>query len=39
MGKIHVYKIFMGRLKERGHLEDHGIDEKMLLKWMINNGG
>jgi hypothetical protein len=26
----------MGRLKERDHLEDLGIDEKMLLEWMIN---
>jgi hypothetical protein len=36
MEKIHVYRILMGRLKERDHLEDHGIDEKMILKWMIN---
>jgi hypothetical protein len=28
MVKIHVYRIFMGRLKERDHLEDLGVDEK-----------
>jgi hypothetical protein len=36
MEMIHVYRILMGRLKERDHLEDLGIDKKMLLKWMIN---
>jgi len=36
MEMIHVYRILMGSLKERDHLEDLGIDEKMLLKWMIN---
>jgi hypothetical protein len=36
MEKIHKYRILMGRLKERDHLEDLIIDKKMLLKWMIN---
>jgi hypothetical protein len=28
MEKIHMYRILMGRLKERDHLEDLSIDEK-----------
>jgi hypothetical protein len=36
MEMIHVHRLLMGRLKERDHLEDLGMDEKILLKWMIN---
>jgi hypothetical protein len=32
MEKIHVYSILMGRLKERDHLVDLGIDGKMLFR-------
>ena len=28
--------VFVGKLKERGHLEDLDLDERILLKWISN---
>jgi len=30
-----AYRILMGRLEGRDHLEDSGIDGKIILKWMF----
>ena len=35
-----AYRIWWGRLRERGHLEDFGLDGKIILKWFLKlNGG
>ena len=30
-----AYRIFMGRLEGRHHLEDSGIDGRIILKWIF----
>jgi hypothetical protein len=31
-----AYRILVGNLKRREHLEDIGVDEKIILKWIFN---
>jgi len=36
MGRSEVYTGFWwGNLRERGHLEDPGIDERIILRWIF----
>jgi len=30
-----VYRIWWGNLKEREHLGDRGVDERMTIRWII----
>jgi hypothetical protein len=30
-----VYKVLVGKLKERDHLEDQGVGGKMRLEWIL----
>jgi hypothetical protein len=30
-----VYKVWVGKLRERNHLEDPGIDGRIILRWII----
>jgi hypothetical protein len=40
MGEIrNAYKIFIGNLKGRDHLEDVGIGGKITLKWILGKQG
>jgi hypothetical protein len=32
-----TYRVLVGRLRERGHLEDPGIDGSLKLKWIFRN--
>jgi hypothetical protein len=32
---INAYKILVGSLKGRDYLEDQGIDERLILKWIL----
>jgi hypothetical protein len=31
-----VYRIWWGNLRERDHLEDPGIDGRIILRWIFN---
>jgi hypothetical protein len=33
--RIGVYKVLVGKPKERDHLEDPGIDGRILLRWIF----
>jgi hypothetical protein len=40
MGKMrNAYKVCWGNLKGRDHLEDMGLDEKMILEWILEKQG
>jgi len=40
MGRAEVYTGFWwGNLRERGHLEDPGLDEKKILRWIFRKWG
>ena len=28
-----VYRVLLGKLRERGHLEDTGLDGRIILRW------
>jgi len=30
-----VYRVWWGKLRERDHLEDPGIDERIVLRWIF----
>jgi hypothetical protein len=30
-----VYRVLMGDLKEREHLEDTGVEERIILRWIF----
>jgi len=30
-----VYRILVGNLRERGHLEDPGIEGRIILRWIF----
>jgi hypothetical protein len=30
-----VYRVLVGKLRERGHLEDPGVDERIILRWIF----
>jgi hypothetical protein len=30
-----AYRIWWGNLRERDHLEDAGVEERIILKWMF----
>jgi len=32
-----AYIILMGKLRERDHFEDLGVDRKIILKWIFMN--
>ena len=32
-----AYRGLAGNIRERDHLEDLGVDGKMILKWIFNN--
>jgi hypothetical protein len=34
-----AYRDFVGRPEERSHLEDPGIDGKVILRWVFKKGG
>jgi hypothetical protein len=34
---INTYKISVGKLKERGKLEDLGVEGKIILEWILGN--
>jgi hypothetical protein len=34
-GDENVYKIWMENLKERDHLDDLGVDGKIILEWIL----
>jgi hypothetical protein len=34
-----TFKILVGNWKERGHLEDPGVDGRIVLKWILNSFG
>jgi len=33
--RIGVYRVLVGNLKERDHLEDPGIDGRTILRWIF----
>jgi len=33
--RIGVYRILVGKLRERDHLEDPGVDGRIILRWMF----
>jgi len=35
MGRGGAYKGLVGTLSERGHLEDSGIDGRIILRWIL----
>jgi len=38
MGRGEVYTgLWWGNLRERDHLEDHGLDGRIILRWMFRN--
>jgi hypothetical protein len=34
-----AYRILVGNLKERNHLEDRGLDGRIILKWVFKEWG
>ena len=30
-----AYRVFVGKLRERDHLEDLGVDGRIILRWMF----
>ena len=30
-----VYGVFVGKLRERDHLEDPGVDSRIILRWIF----
>jgi hypothetical protein len=43
-GSMHVkirnlYKILVGKLKETDHLEDQGVDGRIILEWILGKYG
>jgi hypothetical protein len=37
--KINICKILVEKLKESDHLEDLGVDGKIILEWILERGG
>ena len=35
--KKNAYRVVLGKMLKRGHLQDLGINGKIILKWIINN--
>ena len=33
-----VYRVLVGNLRERNHLEDPGLDRTIILRWMFTTG-
>jgi hypothetical protein len=36
-GRKGVYRVWWGNLRERDHLEDLGVDGKVILRWIFRN--
>jgi hypothetical protein len=30
-----VFRVFVGNMRERGHLENPGVDERIMLRWIF----
>jgi hypothetical protein len=35
--KRYAHRVLVGSVKERYHLEDSGVEGRMILKWVISN--
>jgi hypothetical protein len=35
--KRYARRVLMGSVKERYHLEDLGVDDRIILKWVVSN--
>jgi hypothetical protein len=35
MGKRGAYRVLVGNVKERDHLEDKGVDGRLILRWIF----
>jgi hypothetical protein len=35
--KRYVHRVLVGSVKDRYHLEDGGVDGRIILKWVVSN--